>query len=452
MKTRLIQFLRFTAYLILFAFLGVLLHNREYVAAWGVAFATCAALTPWAQHIPGACFTNTIPDGLKLTRVLNNALVGFRTALAPLRLFSHAVSRDAHTPGNDDLNSITVPVYAWSSGDAQTRTPGQAYSGKVSSTTTGSRKISIDTEKVVGISFTNEEAQNQVAFDPVRHGLIKGHDLARTVVNLIFAKFRYGNFPNATLSPMAPSTFDENDVADLAQKAMEANWPDMPARGLALNPAFHFNLVKQGAIIGVDKSGSQDALREARVGRILGFDEVGTNGIPLNNDSGQTFTAATSDVCTAVAHGLLTGDQVVVSSETTLPAGLSASTYYYVGKIDADTFKLYTTMAAAVAAGTAVNITDTGTGDHTIFLQTNLVGVAGTSDAVITGFRPVMPTKGIRQKLVDFRLVNDDESDLTLEYRHIADEDLGKEYQIIGCHFGSEYGIAEAAMLLSKSL
>lgn len=395
--------------------------------------------------------SNTIADDLTRTRVLDNAIIGLRTALAPLGLFSRAISRDPFTPGNDQDNSITVPVYKFTSGDTQTRTPGQAYSGKVSNTSTEARKVKITTEKVIGISFTNEEAQNQVAFDPVVHGLIKGHDLAQTVLNDVFGVVRYGYFPNATLTPLAASSFDVNDVADLAQLGMEANWPQFPVPGLALNPAYHFNLVKQPAILDASQAGSAEALRTARINQIMGMNEVGSNGIPLNNGNAQamTATAATDIVTTTGAHNLLTGDQVLVATDNALPAGLSALTYYYFIKVSDTTGKLATSLANAVA-GTAIDITSAGTGNHTIALKTNLVGVAGTPSAIITGFRPVVPTKGIRQKLIDFELVDDAETGLTLEYRHIADEDTGTEFQLIGVHYGFNYGLAEALKLISK--
>lgn len=79
-----------------------------------------------------------------------------------------------------------------------------------------------------------------------------------------------------------------------------------------------------------------------------------------------TFTAAATDICTAVAHGLQTGDGPIRLTTTgTLPAGLALATDYYVIKIDADTFKLATSLANAYA-GTAVDITDAGTGTHTL--------------------------------------------------------------------------------------
>lgn len=93
-----------------------------------------------------------------------------------------------------------------------------------------------------------------------------------------------------------------------------------------------------------------------------------TNSAP----SAGTFTAAASDVCTKSSHGYLTGLKVQVSTTTTLPAGLSASTDYFVIKIDANTFKLASSLVNA-QAGTAIDITDAGTGTHTI-TPTSLAG------------------------------------------------------------------------------
>ena len=76
------------------------------------------------------------------------------------------------------------------------------------------------------------------------------------------------------------------------------------------------------------------------------------------------FTAATTDIITSNAHGLSEGDCIWVSSATTLPAGLSASTNYYVRDVTTNTFKV-----SATPGGTAVDITDTGTGVHTYNLK-----------------------------------------------------------------------------------
>lgn len=89
--------------------------------------------------------------------------------------------------------------------------------------------------------------------------------------------------------------------------------------------------------------------------------------VSANIASGMTFTAATTDIATISAgHGFVTGQRVKVSSSSALPAGLTAGTVYYVSVLSSTTFKFHTTYALAVAGGTAVDITDTGTGTHTL--------------------------------------------------------------------------------------
>jgi hypothetical protein len=85
-----------------------------------------------------------------------------------------------------------------------------------------------------------------------------------------------------------------------------------------------------------------------------------------------TFTADDStDICTYSStanfpSNILVGTKVRLTTTTTLPAGLATATDYYVIKVSDSTFKLATSYANAVA-GTAINITDAGTGTHTIW-------------------------------------------------------------------------------------
>jgi hypothetical protein len=86
---------------------------------------------------------------------------------------------------------------------------------------------------------------------------------------------------------------------------------------------------------------------------------------------GDTFTAdAGTDIITMtstanIPSNILTGTRVRLTTTTTLPAGLSLATDYYVIKVTDSTFKLATSYANAIA-GTAINITDAGTGTHTM--------------------------------------------------------------------------------------
>jgi hypothetical protein len=74
-----------------------------------------------------------------------------------------------------------------------------------------------------------------------------------------------------------------------------------------------------------------------------------------------TFTAdAGTNFATSVAHGLVNTDRVILTTTTTLPAGLSLLTTYFVVNKTTDTFQFSST-----EGGTAIDITDTGTGTHT---------------------------------------------------------------------------------------
>jgi microcystin-dependent protein len=78
-----------------------------------------------------------------------------------------------------------------------------------------------------------------------------------------------------------------------------------------------------------------------------------------------TITIAAPGVITLNNHGLVTGDQVYLTTTGALPTGLSANTLYYVNKTDANTFTLCTTRANAIA-GTKITTTGTQSGTHTL--------------------------------------------------------------------------------------
>lgn len=87
---------------------------------------------------------------------------------------------------------------------------------------------------------------------------------------------------------------------------------------------------------------------------------VESNGTALSvTGSGTAFTAAVSDTITSAGHGLSNGDVLLLTSTDTLPAGLSVNTPYYVISATTNTFEL-----SATSGGSAVDITDTGTGTH----------------------------------------------------------------------------------------
>lgn len=82
--------------------------------------------------------------------------------------------------------------------------------------------------------------------------------------------------------------------------------------------------------------------------------------------SNGTALVLATDRITISTHGFLTGDPVIFKVGTAVPTGLTSGTTYYVIKVDANTLKLATTNALALA-GTAIDITGYGNGTHALY-------------------------------------------------------------------------------------
>lgn len=107
---------------------------------------------------------------------------------------------------------------------------------------------------------------------------------------------------------------------------------------------------------------------------------VGYGWVALLDTTTQSFTFtvdAGTDTLTATGHNFTNGTQVKVSSTTTLPAPLVAGTTYYVINTATNTLKL-----SATSGGSAIDITSTGTGTHTVEDVRLNVGVSAVAQWV----------------------------------------------------------------------
>ena len=95
--------------------------------------------------------------------------------------------------------------------------------------------------------------------------------------------------------------------------------------------------------------------------RYLKGPDVILGGASAQVENTAVFTATnTTNILNDAGHGLSNGDCITVKSGTTLPNGLTASTYYYVISALTDTFQVSLT-----PGGSAVTFSDDGTGTHT---------------------------------------------------------------------------------------
>lgn len=90
---------------------------------------------------------------------------------------------------------------------------------------------------------------------------------------------------------------------------------------------------------------------------------ISTRTATFTADAGTDIMTYTST--TSLPSNLLTGTRCRCTTTTTLPAPLATATDYYLIKVTDGTYKLATSYANAIA-GTAIDITDAGTGTHTL--------------------------------------------------------------------------------------
>lgn len=103
----------------------------------------------------------------------------------------------------------------------------------------------------------------------------------------------------------------------------------------------------------------------------------------LNSAVAANVTTGTDSI-TITGHDLQDLVKVRVSTTTTLPSPLVAATDYWVIYVDANTIKLASSFANAVA-DTAIDLTTQGTGTHTITVQHRLVNVVPDGADLIDG-------------------------------------------------------------------
>jgi hypothetical protein len=77
--------------------------------------------------------------------------------------------------------------------------------------------------------------------------------------------------------------------------------------------------------------------------------------------SNSTYIQTGTDTITSIGHGFPNGARLTFSSTGTLPAGINSGTIYYVVNTTTNTFQISTSLG-----GSAINITDVGSGLHTV--------------------------------------------------------------------------------------
>lgn len=208
---------------------------------------------------------------------------------------------------------------------------------------------------------------------------LAGYALAKSCVDAgIFGKLTTRYFSQELVTSIA--NFDYDVLAE-ATTALNNKGASPVGRILFVNSAVAQVLSVDARLISKDYAGQLLDGNGYRQWRNVGGFALIQEYPDLAANNGSTLTGvtatATTDVLAKTAHGLVTGDPVVLSAIGGGAAGLSINTRYWAIKVDADSFKLATTYANAVA-GTAIDVTsDSSSGHISLALKEALVAFAG---------------------------------------------------------------------------
>lgn len=313
---------------------------------------------------------------LSATLILRETLAAYRTLFPFMGRFGTAFD-DKPLRLND---TVIAHIRALPTAAAYDGTTGYQVSGNSARSLLIDIPITVDSHQHVPLKF---EHLNLIKDQKdVWQGAIgdAAYVLGKTMVDTVLAKAKGSNISYSATYTAANSDLDA--ISEITT-TMNTNGASPTGRIGLVSPAVASSLELDTRVASRDYYGALTGGAGLRVFRnVGGFEAIYEYpNLPTNNAATGTFTAATTDICTKASHGFQTGDRVRVSSSTTLPAGLAAATTYYVIYLSSSTFKLASTDALATA-GTAVDISDTGTGTHSIVGYENVIGLFTTAESI----------------------------------------------------------------------
>jgi len=230
--------------------------------------------------------------GIQDDIISRGVLQGFTAGIAPMAALNTLFSDEASRKGD----RVSVPRLNSALDAALDKSVGGSYT--VQDIDSDAVEIVLSNHKYVSMGADDIEVANSSALVLERYGVRKGNLLAKTVVQDIWSEITNANFGAAAFTGAA-STFDEDDVADIADACDD---DDMPAdRYLVLSNAYITALRKSGAI--KDTSGyGFNAIMSGDIPELHGFKVIPSNIIPANGENLVGFATDGSGIAAAFRY------------------------------------------------------------------------------------------------------------------------------------------------------
>lgn len=205
--------------------------------------------------------------------IAQRALEGFTEYLHPMNLFSTSFSDETKQKGD----TIIVPLV----GTLTATTFNQDY--QVGGGTLTAVTISLNVHKIVPLSLTDVQFANSSVAQLEKWGFQAGEALASAITSHVFSYVTSGSpsfFATAYTFPVA--SWNVSRILTVRQAMTTAKVP-LNNRAMFLDPTSYAQTIGDTNLSYANYAGSVDAIREARVPRVYGFDVRESNLIPTTD-------------------------------------------------------------------------------------------------------------------------------------------------------------------------
>jgi hypothetical protein len=223
--------------------------------------------------------------------ILANQIFGeFLALLTPLSAFGRNFSAEAARRGA----KIKVPFVG-----AQDAAVDFAGTYVMQDADVEGKDIVLSGHKYVSWGITDKELFDNGQLNIEMFAANKASNLAKAVLQDIWSLITIANFSNEI--EVTTGNFDSDEMADLQEDCTILNWPEVN-RNAILAPAAYTGLLKDAGIQSSDAFGGSEAIREAKIPRLFGFNVMQSNYIPSNSQNLHSFVAYPDAIFTGMRY------------------------------------------------------------------------------------------------------------------------------------------------------
>jgi hypothetical protein len=254
------------------------------------ALGLAALLTPPVSlHRAGAGLNDVAPE-LAVNTLLDFTLRAFKRAVFPVTSFATKFNDVQIRRGKN----VEVPYYPLVTAASKDFDTCYVFDDDY---TLGVREVPVNKRKYQEFTMTGEELARLPQLQMEKMGAMYGEKIAYDILEDILSVVTAANFGAAAFTGAA-STFDSDDVTDLATVADIIPWPKT-ARSLIVTPTYKGNLFKDGDVRLEYAYGDAGVIRDDVLPKVGGFGFDWSPAIPDNGENLVGFMAFPSAVLVA---------------------------------------------------------------------------------------------------------------------------------------------------------